>query len=87
MLSFAGRSCEGSTSDPAGSAAAGQDGAPGTVTDDRREDKRPHEIPVISGLLFINSQTGIESKVADAAGLLHLPTFFFSLTFFFFLFL
>lgn len=31
--------------------------------------------PHISGLLFINSHTGIESKAADAAGLLHLPAF------------
>lgn len=52
-----------------------QDPAPGTATDDRRGDKRSHEIPFISGLLFINSKSGIESKLADAAGLLHLPAF------------
>lgn len=31
----------------------------------------------ISGLFFINSKTGAESELADAAGLLHLPEFFF----------
>lgn len=73
MLGSAGGSCEGSTSDSSSPAAAGQDRAPGT--DDKTGDKRTHETPCISGLLFINSHTGIESKPADAAGLLHLSAF------------